>query len=217
MPDEDDLRSKENEGRCVSCGFLSRDTESHESGRPEVTSASRRTGRFGSGWFPEPMCSREVADLCSAALAEPTPQGSDTRTCNPSQILAVIRKDRKCPSWFQYEPLHSPKEHAEMQRMIEIEKMRQENARILAEMEREQRISAEKIQADSVKIAEATKGLTGWGVFLAGVMVFLTVVAICATVYFGTRPVAPTKVPVVNNYLVVPTPSGVAKVSPTPK
>jgi hypothetical protein len=148
----------EQQGRCVSCGFLGEHAgsewyEATPESRSKWYPLSRRRPDGGT-LFVEPGCIVAAADLSAEwrGLSKASPDGTIEQL-----VAQVLEKDRRCPKWFPYQPGRTPQWHVERFHMLQLEETRQAHEQRLAEMEADSRRTSEHIQKDSLAIAEATK------------------------------------------------------------
>lgn len=99
----------------------------------------------------------------------------DLRGC----VASFLSFDRNCPSWYPYLPGLSPKEHWERLDMMALEQARRDHDLKLAQLGAASRASQERIEADSLEIAKATKSFTTVWTFvavgLAGILVAIAI------------------------------------------
>ncbi len=148
--------------RCVDCGFLSwRRHGEQTSPHYEVTTESRKTGTCPSGHdmvgvTNHPHCFRRKL-LMSEYESLPR---DNTQQCRDS-FLEVIKSDRPCRLFTQYQECMNPEEHMIMYQSIEVAKIAA--ASRIKDMEREDRnkheqwIREDKIRTD-IKTAEDERG-----------------------------------------------------------
>ena len=121
-------------------------------------------------------------------------------------------RDRNCPEWYPYTPGFSPKELLEELRMMELESARQDQEREMARLEA-------KVQADSLKIAEATQAITEtahrfttkWTRLAFAVAIFALLIAavgVAFTVLAYVHPAAPASLPTPTPIASAPIPHG---------
>ena len=147
----------EDTGRCVNCGFLGklRSQIDAETFVYEATRYNRETGTFYrySG-HPEPRdistqitCFRNAANLQKELVDALAMDGQRDRNAENEPTLTLIKKPRKCKSWYLWTEHRSPKEHFEEFKMQQLEKERREFDLKLFEL-------SQKIQNDSKVIVE---------------------------------------------------------------
>src|SRR5436309_4396438 len=150
----------DNEGRCISCGFLakrpmrseyqgySRIFEVDQAERAEPLLAFRASLEpGGSSGFPwDLFCLRQAADLSR----EIGPIGGDQLgTAGRAEAAKrVINKDRHCDKWFSYTVGLEPKDHYMELRTIQLERDRQEFQLRIVELERGIRQHQEESRAE---------------------------------------------------------------------
>ena len=132
-------------GRCVSCGFLSREDEQtiYREVTPEIRSQTVELAgslRGSRGPF-RPACYRHAAQLLDEALSVELGQPHVVRPARyadaPSEAIAtIIQRDRRCPKWMAYEPGESPKEHLTRFKEGQLETLRAESIKALTDIQR---------------------------------------------------------------------------------
>jgi hypothetical protein len=139
--------------------------------------------------WTRPGCFRFAADLASEfqvavdrlraepghVIEEADGTQDDLRGC----VASFLSFDRNCPSWYPYLPGLSPKEHWEHLDMMALEQARRDHDLKLAQLGAASRASQERIEADSLEIAKATKSFTTVWTFvavgLAGILVAIAI------------------------------------------
>jgi hypothetical protein len=185
-------------GRCVNCGFLAKRTRRDQVNRAstpmyyEVEDHARESGEVSS-YLQNPIagpigteafCFRNAADIKGEIDAR-FKEGDDDKRIT----LAVFEEDRKCTSWYRYNPGLSPKDHFDIMNMELLEKSRREwEMRLETErkdfdlklFEASQKIqeSNRQIAADSYKTARRSFWFTLFSTF---VIVLLTLVTLLLT------------------------------------
>lgn len=127
----------ETEGRCISCGFLAHSGEviqSHE--HLEVSPEQRATPHTSYGYWSITgrkqdsltsylVCYLSKADLLAEVYARVRrDRAAGLSDTNTEAIEAVLRTDRRCPSYCAYQVGLSPKEHLMERRLLGLEEDR---------------------------------------------------------------------------------------------
>ena len=128
-------------GRCFSCGFLSKSRGGPIPGTfYEVGWHGRSEGAFFRQADPKegdirtiPWCYRLVPDFFVELYAQTTKKGELDR----QGVLEIIRKDRSCPKWEQYEIDRSPKEHLQKVEMLELQQRQEQFQETMEQRRRE--------------------------------------------------------------------------------
>ena len=145
------MEKSENEGKCVSCGFLALFVADNRSQTQyfEFNAGRRLSGRaekvsptaFQGDVDCIVSCYRTAANLykecVDIGLKKPTEEFL--------KVLEVINKDRNCDRWYEYIPGFSPKEHLEMLKSAELEESRRTFELQLFESNRIQQQKSDKI------------------------------------------------------------------------
>ncbi len=180
-------------GRCISCGFLSREDQPGD--LSEVTPDERRGVVFlamlpGDDFGPfYPACYRRAHDLFAEALGNDRLPLSNTarRVQTPTAGLAtVIEADRQCDKWFAYEPGRSPEQHFDRLQTLDIEKERAAIQLRLGELERDARTSESAIAQAIAHSADSTRRFITTGTYVA-VGLAAALVIIAALAVLGVR------------------------------
>jgi hypothetical protein len=165
--------------RCVSCGFLSRFDIGGDSQLHDVGAWTRANGDFRGSI---PACFRQKADLFREMREEQQKRTEDGAYTHPTVAGGlVLNLERNCDRWYPFQPGLSPKDHLDQMLMIQIEQARRAHEREMVRLQ----IQA---QETGVRIADATKRLTRYGVVVAVILLVLAVASLVATVYYGSRP-----------------------------
>ena len=167
------------QGRCCSCGFLSRKLDPYVKAVPdaaagvlpeyfEVPPEDRATGDvsrpmavpYFRSMATRPACFRHVIDMPHQAPAD--------------TVLAFINLDRQCPKWWPYTPGMDPKEHFSE---LQVMRLEQERREFEQRMEADRRDFESKLDAASAE-RDAAINTTGRRLAFAGILLALAQVLV---------------------------------------
>ncbi len=150
-------------GACISCGFLGQ-ISTLQPGLHEIKAAQRATGRLPT--HNALWCLRRAKNLAEEMHDEETTirntgtfEGHDADQPRILAMRNILQRGPACPEWFEWVEYFTPKEHFEMWQMLELEKLRQAQAKMIADVELKMAEEQTKIAAEHAKTAAAHKAI----------------------------------------------------------
>lgn len=196
-----DKEQEEQQGSCVSCGFLSKHAL-YRGANPiplprsyEIDRAERMLGRAfehapyrsDSNIKTDLACYRKAAELSSEIVGYMESE-------HVTDLVAarhVITKDRHCASWYQYTEGLSPQQHLEQLKTEELEAARKKLEVELFAMSQKVQNDSKAIAETSLKIAKANEEFLGrirlWVLLLAAFQ-FVMIVALAVFLALRSKP-----------------------------
>jgi hypothetical protein len=149
------------EGICFTCGYMG----AYLPGQGDIPAAGsmllfeatwslRESGEL---WRAGASAELSTMPQCARLVREPIEELAELLSQGRRKAAAtrdVLKKNRECEKWCQYTPHFSPKEHLVEARMLEIEKMRREQAELIADVQRQVMVEQTKIAAEHAKTAQ---------------------------------------------------------------
>jgi hypothetical protein len=145
------------EGICFTCGYMGAylpgQGDVPAAGSMLIFEATWGLRERGELWRAGASAELSTMPQCARLVHDPIKELSDLLLQDMERTAAtreVLRKNRGCEKWCQYTTHFSPKEHLQEARMLEIEKMRQEQTKMIADI-------TQRGQESMIQISEATR------------------------------------------------------------
>lgn len=113
--------------RCGDCGFLGKVLQAHPQVILEAPNNERATGRMwqGNNQSAYPWCLKvQFGFLDEIAEIQTTTAHNSQYEDRTERTRTALHRERECPTWFRYEPFHTPPEHLRMESEMTLEEER---------------------------------------------------------------------------------------------
>ena len=178
--------SNEKQGRCVSCGFLSKFDMENQGPPPyiyEMPPKDRSSGamswvRIGNYHVtgPSPQCY-----VNTAKILEEIDLYIQTEKRREEGASKAFNRDRQCLKWHLYTPGFSPQQHLEEERMLDLEFQRQKFQKQMADDQKAIMLKLDADQKEIIRLNDIRNRWFQW--ILAGIAVLEIFVGLLQVLY----------------------------------